>query len=90
MSEFITFTRNHTLSLVDSMLRDENGISEDTYDALCQMFVATGNMDLWHEISLRVEATDGRFYIPEDVECETPADHNDHLDDGENAVERCS
>lgn len=67
MSDLITFETENLLSFLDALLRDANGISEDSCDALCRMFVATGNMDLWHEISRRIDATDGRFYISDDA-----------------------
>ena len=67
MSNPITFDTINLLGFLDILLRDENGITQDAYDALCCMFVATGNIELWHKISICVDATDGRFYIEEDV-----------------------
>jgi hypothetical protein len=67
MSNLITFETKACLEFVDSMLRDEDGVSHKTYEKLYQMFVIDGHTELWRKISRYVDATDDRFYIAEDA-----------------------
>jgi hypothetical protein len=54
------------LWFVESALRDENGISEVAYSDMRGMFRSMENGEvLWERITKRVDATDGRFYLPE-------------------------
>jgi len=48
--------------LAASILTDSNGISTESYTLLCRVFERVGGM-----ASIKVDATDGRFYIPEEV-----------------------
>ena len=55
-------------NLFESMLRDENGVSEETYHALLDViFHTNGSLREDKRITamiMSVDATDGRFYIP--------------------------
>ena len=53
------------LRLADTMLDCDEGLSEDQYDAL-RMFVydQIGPTEEMEDLFSRVEATDGRFYLP--------------------------
>jgi len=53
----------NTINFVKSVLSDANGISEQSYNLLLDMISPSPELS-----SLRgeVEATDGRFYLPED------------------------
>ena len=46
------------------LLTDDNSISQSSYESLLQIFTFVGIED----IQLQVDATDGRFYIPEDCD----------------------
>lgn len=58
----------HTiLQLVKSMLTDEHGVSQETYDALCSLRYVYQDTDLGESlrgIMRKVDATDGRYYLP--------------------------
>jgi len=49
-------------SLAVALLTDENGISEEADRLLRSVFDRVGGMP-----NLNVDATDGRFYLPEEV-----------------------
>jgi hypothetical protein len=49
------------------MLRDENGISHETYTALYHVCVYEGHLELWEKICKQVDATDDRFYLKENA-----------------------
>ncbi len=54
------------LWFLESTLRDENGISEVAYSDMRGMIRSINGGDvLWERIARRVDATDGRFYLPE-------------------------
>lgn len=63
----VELDRDQLVALVDSMLRDDNGISEYTYNLLYDVFYTTDNAGLWYKISRQVDATDGRFYLRDDA-----------------------
>jgi hypothetical protein len=54
--------RSDLNSLAVALLTDENGISEEADRLLRSVFDRVGGMP-----NLRVDATDGRFYLPEEV-----------------------
>lgn len=54
--------RSDLNSLAVALLTDENGISEEADRLLRSVFDRVGGMP-----NLNVDATDGRFYLPEEV-----------------------
>lgn len=54
-------------NFVENLLKDENGINEHAYESLiaCSALLEEKEFDRWMEIYDRIEATDGRFYLPE-------------------------
>ncbi len=66
-SQIIFCTEVDFLTLVDSMLRDENGVSHQTYCKLYDLFIKRACFHLWEKISGYVEATDDRYYLEEDA-----------------------
>lgn len=59
---------NALIKMVQSMLNDDHGVSEQTYMSLLEMF-NTVDADTQAELMAifrRVDATDGRFYLPID------------------------
>jgi|688.fasta_scaffold120433_11 hypothetical protein len=54
--------RSDLNSLAVALLTDDNGISQESYGLLRSVFARVGGMP-----ALNVDATDGRFYIPEEV-----------------------
>ena len=52
-------------ALVDALLKDEWGVSEEAYEHLHVLIEAFGLKD---EYAHKVDATDGRFYIVGDLE----------------------
>ena len=56
----ITHVCNLVAELAEAMLTDDNGVDENTYDKLYDLLHAC-NLG---EITQRVDACDGRFYIP--------------------------
>lgn len=58
---------NRIWDLAYSILNDENGISEDAYDALIDVVRESVSEEAAVHLSNIVDATDGRFYIGEDV-----------------------
>lgn len=55
-----------TLDLVETMLRDERGISEKAYAILKEIVRVRGNKQEEIEIFLNMDEVDGRFYYPAD------------------------
>ena len=66
MSNLITFETFNLIAWLDTLLRDENGISEQAYHEM-HLLLIDSNPNLSAKLSTVVEATDGRFYIEEDV-----------------------
>jgi hypothetical protein len=54
--------RSDLNSLAVALLTDGDGVSEEAYGLLRSVFDRVGGMP-----NLNVDATDGRFYIPEEV-----------------------
>lgn len=52
--------RSDVNRLAESILTDDNGISEVSYLRLCAVFDRLGGMP-----ELTIDATDGRWYMPE-------------------------
>lgn len=46
------------------VLKDDHGISERAYNSLCDL-AESMNCDLLNTMLKKVDATDGRFYLPE-------------------------
>lgn len=88
------------VQLIDALLCDENGIGETAYVRLIAWLTAVGDFDyLVGDIIRNVEATDGRFYFPDDFSLETflcqperekftDFDHYDNSWGGPNDVDR--
>jgi len=54
------------ISLTISMLADEHGVSEVTWELLCTWIDARFSPEITSAIMNSVDATDGRFYLTED------------------------
>ena len=67
MSKSITIKTRTLLNLVDTMLRNEEGVDNPTYVKIYELFVYSGHLDLWRGCCKNVDATDGRFYLSEDA-----------------------
>ena len=63
MDKSITVKTRTLLFLVDTMLRNEEGVDDQTYIKLYELFVYNGHLELWKGVCKNVEATDGRFYL---------------------------
>jgi|LakMenEpi03Aug12_release.lakeMendotaPanAssembly.Ray.scaffolds.fasta_scaffold680670_2 hypothetical protein len=59
VTEDLRLLRSDLNSLAVALLTDENGISEEASRLLSSVFDRLGGMP-----ALKVDATDGRFYIP--------------------------
>ena len=55
-----TYTKQMARELVESLLKEDDGISEKSYDHLC-LFM--DEMGILEEYRPQLEITDGRFYI---------------------------
>lgn len=51
--------------LIDALLTDENGISEEAYNALLDYLENIGTSELTDYVK-KADATDGRFYFASD------------------------
>ena len=65
MSKLITFETYQFLSLVDKILRQDDGVSSEVYAELLQS--VSDYPDIYDRINTRTDATDGRFYLPDDA-----------------------
>jgi hypothetical protein len=63
----MTFETTRLLGWLDTLLRDENGISEQAYNEMHSLLSEVAP-DFSHKLMGMIEATDGRFYLPSDVE----------------------
>jgi hypothetical protein len=52
------------LNFIEKTLKDDQGISEEAYDALCEIADEINDQKLTN-LLMQVDATDGRFYIGE-------------------------
>lgn len=66
MSNLVTFETIHFVTFLDTLLREENGISEQAYREM-HLLLRDRLPELSHELTKTVDATDGRFYIANDA-----------------------
>lgn len=66
MSNLVTFETIHFVTFLDTLLREENGISEQAYREI-HLLLRDRLPELSHELTKTVDATDGRFYIVDAV-----------------------
>ena len=66
LPRIITIETWRLLDVIDTALRQENGVSEQVYDDMFLMIDSVSS-ELWHQIARNVDATDGRFYLCDGV-----------------------
>jgi len=64
----ITLDKERLVVFLEAILKDDYGISEDAYNKLYDLIAPdscpSDNIVLRNRITIRVEAVDGRFFIP--------------------------
>jgi hypothetical protein len=69
----VNIPKSEMEALAKALLTDENGIGEDAYEILSKYIPAS--------ISDEVDATDGRYYLPEEDDEDESEDEDDEDDE---------
>ncbi len=63
LPNIVTIETLELLKFLDTMFRQDDGVDEATYLRLGATLAGI-TPSLWLEVSRRIDATDGRFYLP--------------------------